>query len=335
MKKLSAFWISISLVANLPVNAQTTYFQQNFSEGGTPSNYVSATPDNTKFNGLAGLSATITNNAVQFTRPTDSGTGHMARSTNFAGPPSSLHVQFSFELLSSDVTVSGVNAVNFYVGSNFNDGPQNPLVSEMYARMGLNFSSDGSGLFQVRNIPGQGSTTNSGNFSGRQTITFAMNNTGFDNFKYVSPTGLPDPLPNDTYDIWVGSTKVSDNQPVTNPGQTISDFKFRISNGAGVVQIGNLLMRDISGALPVSLLSFTAKPEGDRVQLAWTTTSERDADRFVVERSLDLGEYVTVGEVIAKGTTDVRQEYGLTDLNPQPGANYYRLRQIDYNSTLR
>ena len=85
--------------------------------------------------------------------------------------------------------------------------------------------------------------------------------------------------------------------------------------------------------LPVTLLSFTAKPEGERVQLAWATASEQDAERFIVERSTDLGEYVSVGQVAAKGTTNTRQNYGLTDMNPLPGINYYRLRQIDRNGT--
>jgi hypothetical protein len=87
--------------------------------------------------------------------------------------------------------------------------------------------------------------------------------------------------------------------------------------------------------LPVTLVSFTAKPEGDRVQVAWETTSEYNANRFVVERSRDLGEYVAVGEMAAKGTTDTRQYYGLTDLNPQPGINYYRLKQIDRNGAIQ
>ncbi|GAB3642925.1 T9SS type A sorting domain-containing protein [Spirosoma arcticum] len=113
-------------------------------------------------------------------------------------------------------------------------------------------------------------------------------------------------------------------------------FRLYGCNGTG----GSLRLDDliINGTvttvpLPVTLLSFTAKPEGDRVQLAWATTSERDADRFVVERSADLREYVSVGEVTAKGTTDTRQYYGLTDTNPLPGANYYRLRQIDRDGT--
>ena len=84
-----------------------------------------------------------------------------------------------------------------------------------------------------------------------------------------------------------------------------------------------------STPLPVTLLYFTAKPEGDRVQLAWATTQEINADRFRIEHSLDLTEYTLVGEINAKGTTDERQYYGLTDLNPQPGINYYRLKQID------
>ena len=82
-------------------------------------------------------------------------------------------------------------------------------------------------------------------------------------------------------------------------------------------------------ALPITLLSFTVKSDGDRVQLAWATTMERQADRFVVERSRDLGEFVVVGELAATGTTDVRQYYELTDLNPLPGVNYYRLKQVD------
>ena len=81
-------------------------------------------------------------------------------------------------------------------------------------------------------------------------------------------------------------------------------------------------------SLPVRLLSFTAEPEGDRVQLAWSTTAERDAEQFIVERSHNLSEYITVGQVMANGTTTERQYYGLTDLNPSPGINYYRLRQL-------
>lgn len=111
---------------------------------------------------------------------------------------------------------------------------------------------------------------------------------------------------------------------------------FRIyacaGSAGGTLRLDQIQIRG-TGVLPVTLLSFTAKPEGDRVQLAWVTASERDADRFVVERSTDLREFMTVGEVAAKGTTDARQYYGLTDQQPAPGVNYYRLKQLDFDGT--
>ncbi|MVM39338.1 T9SS type A sorting domain-containing protein [Spirosoma sp. HMF3257] len=125
--------------------------------------------------------------------------------------------------------------------------------------------------------------------------------------------------------VGLGSSFASLANPVT----------FRIyacpPNGGGALRLDELTINGTvtSAPLPITLLSFTAQPEGDRVQLAWTTTSEYNADHFLVEHSRDLDEYTTVGEVAAKGTTDTRQYYGLTDLNPQPGVNYYRLKQID------
>ncbi|GAB3503084.1 hypothetical protein GCM10027341_31700 [Spirosoma knui] len=332
MKAIYLVCLAGILLANRSSNAQTTYFQQNFSAGGTPATYVSTSPNNSQVNGLSGLNATITNNAVQFSRPTDSGSGYISRSTNFDGPPTSLHVQFSFEVISSDVSVTGTSALIFYVGSGFNSGPQNPPNADVYARFGIGLSAAGSGQFQVRTIPSGGGGGTSSSYSGRQTITFAMNNSG-GTMTYLSPTGSTESLPNDTYDIWIGTTRLFNDQAVLTPTQAINNFKFRLADGVGVMQVGNILMRDISGSLPVSLLSFTAKPEGDRVQLAWTTTSERDADQFVVERSADLGEFTAVGKIAAKGTTDQRQDYGLTDMNPLPGVNYYRLKQIDLDGT--
>jgi len=101
--------------------------------------------------------------------------------------------------------------------------------------------------------------------------------------------------------------------------------------GGGLLKLDEIQLTGSS--LPVTLLSFTAKPDGNRVQLAWTTTSEQNADRFIVERSPDLTEFTRVGELPAKGTTDQRQDYGMTDPNPTPGINYYRLKQRDFNGT--
>jgi len=87
-------------------------------------------------------------------------------------------------------------------------------------------------------------------------------------------------------------------------------------------------------SLPVNLVSFTAKPQGEHVQINWETTWEQNADAFEIQRSQDLGEFITVGQLAAKGNTDQRQYYGFRDEHPLDGANYYRLKQIDHDGKM-
>ncbi|GAB3784839.1 hypothetical protein GCM10028818_45370 [Spirosoma horti] len=110
-------------------------------------------------------------------------------------------------------------------------------------------------------------------------------------------------------------------------GITFRIYACNPTAGGGTLKLDEIQINAV--VLPITLLSFTAKPEGDRVQLAWSTASEHNTDRFVVERSYDVETYIPVGNVTATGTTNERQYYGLTDFNPRPGANYYRLKQID------
>ncbi|GAA4405325.1 hypothetical protein GCM10023187_23560 [Nibrella viscosa] len=50
----------------------------------------------------------------------------------------------------------------------------------------------------------------------------------------------------------------------------------------------------------------------------------------MVERSRDAKEFLPVGEPVkSAGDADTRNRYQFEDKNPFPGANYYRLRQID------
>ena len=98
---------------------------------------------------------------------------------------------------------------------------------------------------------------------------------------------------------------------------------------AGALKLDEI---NINGSvLPIELLYFRAELINNRVELAWATVWERDADRFVVERSRDLLEFGALGSIPAKGTTDQTQRYTFTDLFPDGGTMYYRLKQVDYN----
>jgi len=107
---------------------------------------------------------------------------------------------------------------------------------------------------------------------------------------------------------------------------TSPQYTFGPFNGRGAISGPNIFT--VSG-LPVNLVSFTAKPQGEHVQINWETTWEQNADAFEIQRSQDLGEFTTVGKVAANGNTDQHQYYGFTDQWPLAGISYYRLKQID------
>lgn len=313
--------------------AQTVYFQQDFSAGGTPASYINATPDDTQFNGVGGgtsLPVNIVNNALEFDRQVDNTTrGYAIRTTDFSPTPSSLYIQFRFRVLST--SKPGANAIKFYVGSGFSNSPTPPTNAQVYARFAIDIQNNTD--FQMNPLPSGGGAANGPQtFSGWQTVTFILNKAS-SLLKYLTPAGSLEQQPIDTYDLWVGSEKVFNDQAVLTASQTMTDFKLGFDDGISKIQVDDFLIRDVSGALPVSLLSFTAKPAGDRVQLNWATTSEQNASHFIVERSADLGEYTFIDQVSAKGTTDSRQYYGVVDRQPLPGNNYYRLRQVDRDGT--
>ncbi len=117
----------------------------------------------------------------------------------------------------------------------------------------------------------------------------------------------------------------------------ITTVRFRVyayggTNVNGTLRFDNLTLSGLV-ALPVELLYFRAQPQGNAVSLAWATTWERNAGKFTIQRSRDLSEFLTIGEVAATGNTDSRQTYAFTDRWPDAGTTYYRLLQTDRDGT--
>ncbi len=84
--------------------------------------------------------------------------------------------------------------------------------------------------------------------------------------------------------------------------------------------------------LPVALISFEAQlVNNNEVVLKWATASEEDNKHFIVERSADGRDFEAIGVVEGNGTSNVVNTYSLDDLDPFYGANYYRLKQVDYD----
>lgn len=78
-------------------------------------------------------------------------------------------------------------------------------------------------------------------------------------------------------------------------------------------------------ALPVTLLSFTAKNSVEGVQLLWKTANEFDFDRFVLEKNVNSVKAFKEVTTVKSGLSS----YDYTDRSGEKGTNYYRLKMID------
>jgi hypothetical protein len=85
---------------------------------------------------------------------------------------------------------------------------------------------------------------------------------------------------------------------------------------------------------PITLLSFDAKPNGNKVDIAWSTASEINNDYFVVERSKNASDFDKVATIKGAGNHNGILNYTTVDANPFNGVSYYRLKQVDFDGTV-
>jgi hypothetical protein len=87
------------------------------------------------------------------------------------------------------------------------------------------------------------------------------------------------------------------------------------------------------GPLPITLISFGARPVGEQVELRWETAQEIDNHYFELERSADGRRFAAVARVAGAGNNSSHRSYRHFDATPLPGLSYYRLRQVDFDGT--
>jgi len=87
----------------------------------------------------------------------------------------------------------------------------------------------------------------------------------------------------------------------------------------------------IDAVLPVELISYTAKVEGNYAKLQWQTTNERNNKGYIIYRSGEDKKFVQMGEVPAASNLQ-SATYNYIDKQPLNGNNYYKLVQVDLNA---
>ena len=96
---------------------------------------------------------------------------------------------------------------------------------------------------------------------------------------------------------------------------------------------GSKTRGSVLNPLPVELLSFDAKSNGNVVDISWQTASEKNCANFSVEKSQDGNYFIELIQVKGAGNSSTTHFYQVTDRDPYSGLSYYRLKQTDYNGS--
>lgn len=83
--------------------------------------------------------------------------------------------------------------------------------------------------------------------------------------------------------------------------------------------------------LPVTWGKVKATTLDHGVDLVWNTMSEKDNEYFEVEHSTDGKYFHAVSKLSGQGTSQLNHQYRYRHTLPEPGMNYYRIRQVDYD----
>jgi hypothetical protein len=94
--------------------------------------------------------------------------------------------------------------------------------------------------------------------------------------------------------------------------------------GAGIPGIG--------AALPVTLLDFKGKLQGDNILLNWSTSAEYNSKQFEIEKSYDGISFHNLTNVLAAGNSSTLRQYTYLDKEKPAEVNYYRLKMVDLDN---
>ena len=86
-----------------------------------------------------------------------------------------------------------------------------------------------------------------------------------------------------------------------------------------------------SALLPVELIEFTGKVKKTGVELSWVTTNEINNQGFNIQKSRNGFDWKKIKFIKGATRSEETNAYNFFDTNPYHGANYYRLKQIDFD----
>ena len=107
------------------------------------------------------------------------------------------------------------------------------------------------------------------------------------------------------------------------------------STSTAAMRLNSIWFSDlyIGTTMPLKLISFSAEIENNLVGLKWTTASEENLKKFVIERSYDNKNFSEVNAVLPHDHPADKNNYTFLDKLSEnsPTTVYYRLHSVDIN----
>lgn len=145
-----------------------------------------------------------------------------------------------------------------------------------------------------------------------------------------------------------GAFYVFDDTPSFNWGSSVDGVNYSNTNNSAT--LGNMLEDENElqandpplwaflgslGAvtLPVELTALEGTPTTNGIAINWATASEKNSEKFIIERTKDAIHFEAIGEVASSGHSNTLKKYAFVDTDPLQSKSYYRLKSVDFDGS--
>lgn len=295
-------------------------FEQDFSASTTVSDYVNLTaPNHTQFNELSSssIAPTVTSNKIRFSRTDGTTTSWAMRNTAFSTTPTSVIVKFDLTIGMAAGGTGGVSGY-FYIGDAMTTASGSlPSASKVHSRLRIQTSNSQVNSFAIKEDQ---TNTISSYFSGTQSVTWAINNSG-SSVSYLAPDGTTETLADDKADLWIGTTRLLNeyggdiSSGSTTATVALNNIFFNLNTGVLTMDVDNITINPIVSS-PTSSAGTSINCSGFNAN--WTTSS--CSASLEVSTNNTFASMVSGYSKIVTGTS-----YSVTGLSAGT-TYYYRLR---------
>ncbi|TCC88475.1 hypothetical protein [Pedobacter hiemivivus] len=221
---------------------------QNFDASTKIKDYVKNKPDKGQFTAITssgpGVKINIEQGKLRFDRTGNADFGSMARTVELSPIPQKLALKFDISV-SKNTAMEAAAALQFGSGfvneNNSLSGTPYENQAAVHSVIGISFGAK-EGDFSIRHI---GAKQESVVVNGTKTITWVINNSTAPMY-YTDPNGQVQNLAADRFDVWINNTLVLGKKGAVSPYQLLKNFKFSFTKGAGIIDLDNIELTDLS-----------------------------------------------------------------------------------------